>query len=91
VSIESVNYPGYYLRHQNFRVQLHKSDGSQLFKDDATFKIKPGLADAAWVSLESANYPGHYLRHRNFHLYLEQGADDLFKKDSTFKFIAPAW
>ncbi|MEK6742760.1 MAG: AbfB domain-containing protein [Nitrospirota bacterium] len=91
VSFESTNYPGYYLRHQNFRVQLHKPDGSQLFREDATFKMKPGLADASWSSFESANYAGHYLRHRNFHLYIEQGADDLFRKDATFKLVAPPW
>jgi len=91
VSFESTNYPGYYLRHQNFRVQLHKPDGSQLFREDATFKLKPGLADGSWVSFESLNYAGRYLRHRNFHLYVEQGADDLFRKDATFKLVAPKW
>jgi hypothetical protein len=89
VSFESVNYPGHYLRHQDFRLKLQKSDGSQLFRQDATFKLGPGLADGSWSSFESINYPGHFIRHRNFHLYLERGNDDLFRKDSTFRISPP--
>ena len=89
VSFESVNYPGHYLRHQDFRLKLHKSDGSQLFRLDATFKMVPGLADGSWSSFESVNYPGHYIRHKSFHLYMERGADDLFRRDSTFRVSPP--
>lgn len=89
ISFESVNYPGYYLRHQDFRLRLHQSDGSQLFRADATFKMGPGLADGSWLSFESFNYPGHYIRHRDYHLYIERGGDDLFRKDATFRLAAP--
>jgi hypothetical protein len=44
VSFDSVNYPGYFLRHQGFRIKLHKRENSDLFKKDATFKWEPGLA-----------------------------------------------
>ncbi len=96
VSFESVNYPGYYLRHQNFRIHLHKLDGSQLFKEDATFHIEPGNATGnptseAWQSYRSFNYPDRYIRHRNFELWLDAGSDDLFKKDTTFRPVAPNW
>jgi non-reducing end alpha-L-arabinofuranosidase len=37
VSFESVNKPGYYLRHQNFVLHLQPNDGSTLFANDATF------------------------------------------------------
>jgi len=38
VSYESINYPGFYLRHQNFRLKLSEGDGSDLFRNDATWK-----------------------------------------------------
>lgn len=31
-------------------------------KKNATFHVKPGLADPSWVSFESGNYPGCYLK-----------------------------
>jgi beta-xylosidase len=39
VSIQSVYFPGYYLRHSNFDFVLEKHDGSSLFAADATFRI----------------------------------------------------
>jgi hypothetical protein len=89
ISFESINYPGYFLRHQDYRLKLHKLDGSNLFKEDATFKMAPGLADGSWTSFESFNYPGYYIRHKNYHLFIEKGNDDLFRKDTTFRFVAP--
>ncbi len=87
VSFESKKYPGYYLRHQGFRIKLHQLDNSDLFRKDASFRVVPGLADPSWNSFESVNYPGRYLRHRDFHLYVESGNDDIFRKDSTFRSI----
>jgi hypothetical protein len=87
ISFEAVSMPGYYLRHENFRIHLHEKSDDQLFKEDATFKKVPGLADNTWSSFESYNYPEYYIRHRDFHLYLEKGSDDLFKEDVTFKVI----
>ena len=43
ISFESVNFPKHYIRHSNFELWLGKSDGSQLFKKDATFIISPPL------------------------------------------------
>lgn len=88
ISFESVNFPGYYLRHQSFRIKLQRFDGSQLFKEDATFIMLPGLADHSCKSFESFNYPGLYIRHSHFHLYIDKGTDSLFKQDATFK-LAP--
>ncbi|NTU41577.1 MAG: hypothetical protein HGA78_00685 [Nitrospirales bacterium] len=85
ISFESRNYPGHYLRHQGFRIKLHRSDGSELFRNDASFRMVRGLADSSWNSFESVNYLGHFLRHRDFHLYLERGEGDLFRKDCTFR------
>jgi hypothetical protein len=87
VSFESVNYPGLFLRHQDFRLKLSKNDNSPLFKDDASFFKRAALAGgAATASFEASKYPGFYIRHRDFHLWLEKNdpPSDIFKKDATF-------
>jgi hypothetical protein len=91
ISLQSVNYPGYYLRHQDTVVKLHKYSEDDLFKKDATFRLIPGLADRTRSSLESLNYPGFHIRHKNFKLYLEKGDGDLFRKDATFQVLSPPW
>ena len=84
-SFESVNYPGHFLRHENFRLKLAPQSNDQLFKDDATFSVVPGLAGADGRSFESANFPGHYIRHSNFELWLARAdGSQLFKDDATF-------
>ena len=37
---ESVNFPGYFLRHQHFRLNIHSYSGDTLFKKDASYKIQ---------------------------------------------------
>jgi hypothetical protein len=89
VSFELVNLPGYYLRHQNSRIKLSQTDGSGLFNNDATFCVRPGLADPKYSSFESSNYPTAYLTHTNGELWLRKGTDNLFKADATFMSRAP--
>jgi hypothetical protein len=62
-----------------------------LFKDDATFCQRPGLANPALVSFESYNYPGYYLRHQDTHLYIDNGQRNGagFKSDATFEWVMP--
>ncbi|WFE44576.1 AbfB domain-containing protein [Verrucosispora sp. WMMD1129] len=62
VSFESVNFPGHYLRHSDFRVFLHRADGSALFRADATFCPVTGIG-GRHTSLRSHNYPDRYLSH----------------------------
>ena len=90
VSFKSLYYPGYYLRHRRFKLEIGRYDGSDLFREDATFKIKPGLADNQYISLESFNYPKYYIRHYFYRLYLhKKSSSSLYKKDATFKLIPP--
>jgi Alpha-L-arabinofuranosidase B (ABFB) domain len=70
VSFESVNYPGYFLRHQNFQIHLQPRDGTALFAADATFCPVTGLS-GQHTSFRSVNYPSRYLRHRDDQLYLD--------------------
>ncbi|BAQ47088.1 MULTISPECIES: AbfB domain-containing protein [Methylobacterium] len=48
-SYESIDWPGYYLRHQNFSFYIAQSDGGDLFKQDASFCPAPGLTLGAAV------------------------------------------
>ncbi|GLP66485.1 hypothetical protein TUSST3_31050 [Streptomyces sp. TUS-ST3] len=85
VSLESANFPGYYLRHKNNEVWVEKDDGTALFDADASFFQRAGLADtAAGVSYESYNFPGRYIRHFNNLLYTQPVSTTLDRQDATF-------
>ncbi|WP_238782912.1 sigma-70 family RNA polymerase sigma factor [Streptomyces monomycini] len=64
---------GRYLRHQYLRLRLSPDDGSELFREDATFCPRPG-AVAGSVTLHAHNYPGSVLRHRDGGIWLD-GSD----------------
>ncbi len=87
LSFESVNYPRHYLRHQGFRLKLAPLENSDLYRKDATFISRAGLADANGVSFESLNYPGYFIRHTGFQLVINQDSGGPFRADATF---APA-
>jgi hypothetical protein len=91
VSFEASNYPGYFLRHQDFRLKLQPRDGSALFNADATFHERLGLSDNKAVSYESHNYPGRYIRHRGADIYLDPyfWFDSSFRSEATFT-LSPA-
>ncbi|MFF5456040.1 sigma-70 family RNA polymerase sigma factor [Streptomyces sp. NPDC012950] len=64
---------GRYLRHSYLRLRLSADDGSELFREDATFCPRPG-AVAGSVTLHAHNYPGSVLRHRDGGIWLD-GSD----------------
>jgi GH43 family beta-xylosidase len=84
VSLESTNFPGYYLRHENFEVWVRQNDGSATFAADASFTRRAGLADGTAVSFESSNYPGQYIRHYENNLFVQAVSDDVGRADATF-------
>ncbi|KOV85307.1 family 43 glycosylhydrolase [Nocardia sp. NRRL S-836] len=84
VSLESANFPGYYLRHRNNELWVERTDGSTLFRNDASFTQRAGLADGAAASFESVNFPGRYLRHSNGLLFLQAVTDAQGRADATF-------
>ncbi|MEV6983507.1 AbfB domain-containing protein [Sphaerisporangium sp. NPDC051017] len=97
VSFESRSAPGQFLRHYNHRVRRDANDGSALFKADATFCVRAGLAGGG-SSLESYNLPGRYLRHINAEVYLsdKSGANPWdnpasFAEDATWAVTSPWW
>merc|ERR1712129_319279 len=86
ISIESCSQPGHYLRHQGFDVKVMAFENSELYKDDASWKMIPGLIGDDTKAFESANYPSRLIRHQGFDLKLHPKAnDDLYKKDASFQ------
>ncbi|WP_151478488.1 AbfB domain-containing protein [Streptomyces albicerus] len=78
---------GRYLRHYQFRLRADGHNGSELFKQDATFCPRPSAFSDA-VMLEAVNYRGRFLRHRNFQLRLEPFENSgLYRADSAFRLV----
>ncbi|HEX2907807.1 MAG TPA: family 43 glycosylhydrolase [Phototrophicaceae bacterium] len=87
ISIESVNFPGFYIRHQNNALRLMGDDGSASYKADATWTIQPGLADDTWISFESYNQPNYYIGRQFGVMALVELTDKLSetaREDATF-------
>ncbi|MFV2114675.1 family 43 glycosylhydrolase [Micromonospora sp. LOL_025] len=84
VSLESTNFPGYYLRHRDFALYVEQNDGSALFGADASFHRRSGLAASAGLSLESQNFPGRYVRHRGGLLHVEAVSSSAERASATF-------
>ncbi|MGI5151589.1 AbfB domain-containing protein [Plantactinospora sp. CA-294935] len=85
VSFESVNFPGYYLRHADYDFSLAQNDGSSTFNADATFRRVAGLADSAAVSFQSVNFTDRYIRHSNYVLRLDPVSTATDRADATFR------
>lgn len=86
VSFELIDKPDRYLR-QNSRGQLvmdlWTSGGT--FNADATFYLRPGLANSDGASFESYNFPDHYIRRSNSLVYVQSGSGPAFESDATWK------
>jgi hypothetical protein len=87
VSFESVNVPGYYLRHVDFDGVLAKNDGTTTFKQDATFKVVSGLASSGATSFQSYNFTDRYLRHSAYVLRIDPISTTTDKQDATFRIV----
>lgn len=62
ISFESVNFPGYFIRHAGFRLYVHRRDGSGIFNDDSSFRAVPALNnDLTMVSFQSSNFPDRFI------------------------------
>lgn len=89
ISLSSVNYKDYFIRHSNFEGHLSQIS-SDLDKQDATFIVRRDLR-TLWcdnfntISLESVNYLGYFL-------VVQEGLINLVKidenSDSSLKDIA---
>ncbi len=61
VSLQSVNMPGYYLRHEGNVMVMSADDGSESFAGDATWWVRPGWAESSALSFESFNQAAQYI------------------------------
>jgi hypothetical protein len=60
VSLEAVDFPGYFLRHQNCRIKLHPyAENDGLYANDSTFHLIHNPDGT--VSFQSYNCPNLYL------------------------------
>jgi hypothetical protein len=88
VSFESVEHPGHYLRHYGYVLNLNLYDGTDIFKQDATFYIvNDGWAGSGSVSFQSYNFPARYIRHFGYGLRIDEvsaGSSDVVKQDASF-------
>lgn len=84
ISLESTNFPGYYLRHRGYQMWVERNDNSTVFRGDASFHRRAGLADAAGVSFESSNVPGRYVRHNSYDLNLQAVSTASDRADATY-------
>lgn len=84
VSFESVDQPGYYLRHYEGNAILSQNDGTTTFAQDATWRKHSALDGAGGVSFETYNYSGIYLRHYNSYLIISQISTALERQDASF-------
>ena len=84
VSLESANFPGYYLRDRDSEVWVEQDDGSEGFARDATFHRRTGLADASGVSFESYARAGAYIRHYDFELRVDAVNTATGRADATY-------
>ncbi|MFE4691412.1 family 43 glycosylhydrolase [Streptomyces sp. NPDC056749] len=84
VSLESVNFPGTFLRQRDGEVWIDQRTDDAGFRADATWRRVPGLSDRSLVSFESFGSPGLHLRHRDALLYVEEvtAAD---RPEATFR------
>ncbi|MCG8923003.1 glycoside hydrolase family 43 protein [Lentzea sp. CC55] len=86
-SLRSVNVPDRYVRHRDNLgyVEPVSSSSTLPARQDATFTVVPGLANANCHSLRSVNFPDRYLRHYDFRVRLDVNTGDaVFARDATF-------
>lgn len=76
-----------YVRHSGglAYTEVVTAASSELLRQDATWRIVAGLADASCYSFESRNFPGEYLRHAASRVRRDPFSDtDLYRQDATF-------
>jgi hypothetical protein len=86
ISLEAINFPDYYLHHQNFWLVLSKNDNSPLFKNDATFCPKDQLPVNGQTMFESVNNSGFFISNVNGKLKILPNEDrPEFRRNATFE------
>jgi GH43 family beta-xylosidase len=87
VSIESVNFPSFFMSHRNNAIVFLSDDNGDTFEANATWWIRPGLADSSATSFEAYSQPGSFIGQMFGTMALVKQADSmsaLAKQDATF-------
>jgi GH43 family beta-xylosidase len=87
VSFESVNFPGFFLRHQNNILTISPDDLSDDYAASTTWWMRPGVADETLISFEPYSQPGSYIGVKFGVLALVKAAElttDRAREDATF-------
>lgn len=89
ISFESIAKPGYFLRHRNSLIYLHRIGTSH--EKDATFYPRYNKYFPGFVAYESVNLPSFYIRHSGKdeqRLKVDKDDNsDQFKKDASWKTV----
>jgi len=85
VSFELVDKPDRYLRQNSSgQIVMDLWTVGGTFNHDATFYMRPGLANSAEVSFESYRFPGSYIRRTGSLVYSQSGSGPTFNSDATW-------
>ncbi|KAI0452287.1 carbohydrate-binding module family 42 protein [Xylaria acuta] len=68
-SFESVDSPGSFIRHANYKLVVNGNDNSKIFHEDATFCSQAGI-NGQGSAFRSWSYPARYFRHYASLLYI---------------------
>jgi hypothetical protein len=82
-----VDNPIYSDRVSSYAIVLSSDDQSERFEADATWWLRPGLADSEWISFEAYNRPGYYIGQQFGVVALVELNDnmtDIMREDATF-------
>jgi hypothetical protein len=86
-SFESVNLPGYFLRHWDYTIRLEQYDNTATFRGDATFAQETSTVGSAHARFRSHNFPDRYLRHQNNLLRIDPLSSDQVRQDAAFRIV----
>lgn len=85
-SFESVDTPGSYIRHYNYKLVVNANEGTKQFNEDATFCPQSGL-EGDGTSIRSWSYPIRYFRHYSNVLYAaSNGGPETFDATTEFDY-----
>lgn len=97
LSFESVDRPGSFIRHSDYRLHADKNDGSKLFHEDATFCSLEGFHGTNTNAIRSWSYATRYWRHYNGTLYIARNGGEhewdtkTYWLDDASWAVGPAW
>ncbi|BBH71528.1 hypothetical protein ACTI_82130 [Actinoplanes sp. OR16] len=77
-SLESVNFPGYYLRHRDFVIHLDRAENSNLFDLDSTF-CSESIRGGSAIALRAYNYPSRWIAANGDRLAITESGATAFR------------